>query len=207
MAQTKWLLKGSIIIIFNIFKIVKEGEVNGEEEEVLGTYATHHQQGASAKKAAANPIWIHTRVVEGIKNSQNQFCGMMLYWRDYNSRALLLYSVQTTRRNNAKLAVVVIRVRTSSLSPLASCFSAQDCRNTRLLLLLLLLRVIGSVDYLKVLVLLELNMEEESAKVQWRIRGMQRGETKAKEPNLWRSETGLVRWIWGASQPDQLSIR
>lgn len=65
-------------------------------------------------------------------------------------------------------------------------------------LLLLLLRVIGSVDYLKVLVLLELNMEEESAKVQWRIRGMQRGETKAKEPNLWRSETGLIRWIWGA---------
>lgn len=72
-------------------------------------------------------------------------------------------------------------------------------------LLLLLLRVIGSVDYLKVLVLfcLMLYMEEESAKVQWRIRGMQRGETKAKEPNLWRSETGLVRWIWG----DQLSIR
>lgn len=72
-------------------------------------------------------------------------------------------------------------------------------------LLLLLLRVIGSVDYLKVLVLLELYMEDESAKVQWRIRGMQRGETKAKEPNLWRSETGLVRWIWGA-RPAEHSI-
>lgn len=59
MAQTKWLLKGSIIIIYNMYKIVKKGEVNGEEEEVLGTYANHHQQGASAKKAAANPIWIH----------------------------------------------------------------------------------------------------------------------------------------------------
>lgn len=55
----------------------------------------------------------------GIKNeSQNQFCGMMLYWRDYNnSRAPFTREISRLRR------YPLVRTR--------SCSSAQDCRNTR----------------------------------------------------------------------------
>lgn len=55
----------------------------------------------------------------GIKNeSQNQFCGMMLYWRDYNnSRAPFTREISRLRR------YPLVRTR--------SCSSAQDCKNTR----------------------------------------------------------------------------
>lgn len=71
------------------------------------------------------------------------------------------------------------------------------------LLILLLLRVIGSVDYLKVLVLfcLELNIEEESAKVQWRIRN-------AERRNKGKGTEFMEEWDWSGSmdlgsQPDR----